>query len=163
MISHGSSHSPDKMPGALTVRFPERRGNRTDKSPPMKPRRSRTHRPFQNRAQLRRRPFTSLPTRSGSLPVSERPFSASMRSSILIRSAEPDSDGFLKPESLDFWSGKGTALLPLPPLRTGHDGFLSSGSSHCKAPHERSRSHDGFIPASWRWMPIRLKNARSSK
>ena len=29
----------------------------------------------------------------------------------------------------EFGSGKGAALLPLPPLRTGHDSFLSSGSS----------------------------------
>ena len=71
--------------------------------------------------------------------------------------------GKRKPAGVIFWSGKGAASLPLPPLRTGHDGFLSSGSSHCKAPLARSRFHDGFIPASWRWMPIRLKNARSSK
>jgi hypothetical protein len=57
-------------------------------------------------------------------------------------------------------SGKGTALLPLPPLRTGHESFPSSGSSRCKAPRERSRFHDGLIPASWRWMPNFLQNAR---
>jgi len=39
-----------------------------------------------------------LPTCSVSLPVSERPLSAD-----LIRSAERDSDGFLKLESLDFF------------------------------------------------------------
>jgi hypothetical protein len=49
--------------------------NRPDKSPQVKPRRSRTHRSFQNRAQLRRRPFMPLPTCSVSLPVSERPVS----------------------------------------------------------------------------------------
>jgi hypothetical protein len=31
-------------------------------------------------------------------------------------------------------SGKEVALLPPPPLRTGHESFPSSGSSHCKAP-----------------------------
>ena len=32
-------------------------------------------------------------------------------------------------------SGKGAALLPLPPLRTGREGFPSSGSSRREAPH----------------------------
>jgi hypothetical protein len=41
------------------------------------------------------------------------------------------------------WSGKGTALPPLPPLRTGRETFASSGSSRCEAPRERSRFHDG--------------------
>jgi hypothetical protein len=56
--------------------------------------------------QLRRRPFISLPTRSVSLPVSERPFSA-------LSSAHPRaichvqtneiSGGFLELESRLFW------------------------------------------------------------
>src|SRR5271168_3449422 len=41
------------------------------------------------------------------------------------------------------WSGKGAALPPLPPLRTGRESFPSSGSSRYKAPRERSRLHDG--------------------
>ncbi len=45
------------------------------------------------------------------------------------------------------WSGKGAALLPLPPLRTGRESFPSSGSSRYKAPRERSRPHDVLIPA----------------
>ena len=36
-------------------------------------------------------------------------------------------------------SGKEAALLPLPPLRTGREGFPSSGSSRSKAPQLRSR------------------------
>ena len=44
------------------------------------------------------------------------------------------------------WSGKGAALPPLPPLRTGRESFPSSGSSRYKAPRERSRFHDGFNP-----------------
>ena len=36
-------------------------------------------------------------------------------------------------------SGKGAALLPLPPLRTGRESFPSSGSSRHKAPLSRSR------------------------
>jgi len=47
-----------------------------------------------------------LPTCSVSLPVSERPFSASYlhdSAALLIRPAERDSDGFLKFESLDFF------------------------------------------------------------
>jgi hypothetical protein len=36
-------------------------------------------------------------------------------------------------------SGKEAALLPLPPLRTGREGFPSSGSSRYKAPLLRSR------------------------
>jgi hypothetical protein len=47
-----------------------------------------------------------LPTCSISLPVSERPFSASYlhdSAALLIRPAERDSDGFLKLESLDFF------------------------------------------------------------
>ena len=51
-------------------------GNRPDKPPQWNPRRSRTQRAFKNRAQLRRRPFISLPTCFVSLPVSERSFSA---------------------------------------------------------------------------------------
>ena len=47
-------------------------------------------------------------------------------------------------------SGKGAALLPLPPLRTGRESFPSSGSSRYKAPRERSRFHDDLIPACWR-------------
>ena len=43
------------------------------------------------------------------------------------------------------WSGKGTALPPLPPIRTGLESFPSSGSSRSKAPPERSRYHDGEI------------------
>lgn len=80
--------------------------NRPDKSPQYEPRRSRTQQAFQNRAQLRRRPFISLPTRSVSLPVSERPFSA-------LSSAHPRaichvqtneiSGGFLELESRLFW------------------------------------------------------------
>jgi two-component system CheB/CheR fusion protein len=35
--------------------------------------------------------------------------------------------------------GKGAALLPLPPLRTGRESYPSSGSSRCEAPLERSR------------------------
>ena len=60
------------------------------------------------------------------------------------------------------WSGKGVTLLPLPPLRTGRESFPSSGSSQYKAPRERSRLHDGFIPAFWRVMPNFLWNARSA-
>ena len=60
-------------------------------------------------------------------------------------------------------SGKRASLLTLPPLRTGHESFPSSGSSRCKAPYEWSRLHDGLIPASWRWMPNFLWNARSAK
>jgi hypothetical protein len=37
------------------------------------------------------------------------------------------------------WSGKGAALPPLPPLRTGRESFPSSGSSRNKAPREQSR------------------------
>src|SRR5271170_7046409 len=44
------------------------------------------------------------------------------------------------------WSGKGVALPPLPPLRTGRETFASSGSSRSKAPRERSRFHNGFDP-----------------
>jgi hypothetical protein len=40
------------------------------------------------------------------------------------------------------WSGKGAALPPPPPLRTGRETFASSGSSRFKAPRERSRCHD---------------------
>jgi hypothetical protein len=36
-------------------------------------------------------------------------------------------------------SGKEAALPPLPPLRTGHESFPSSGSSRCEAPLSRSR------------------------
>ena len=61
------------------------------------------------------------------------------------------------------WSGKGAALLPLPPLRTGRESFPSSGSSRNKAPRERSRLHDGLIPACWRVMPNFFWNARSAK
>ena len=61
------------------------------------------------------------------------------------------------------WSGKGTALPPLPPLRTGRESFPSSGSSRYKAPRERSRHHDGLVPACWQEMPNFLKNARSLK
>jgi hypothetical protein len=43
-------------------------------------------------------------------------------------------------------SGKGTASPPLPPLRTGHESFPSSGSSRCKAPRERSRFSRRFNP-----------------
>jgi hypothetical protein len=43
-------------------------------------------------------------------------------------------------------SGKGAALPPLPPLRTGRESFPSSGSSRYKAPRERSRFHDGLNP-----------------
>lgn len=52
-------------------------------------------------------------------------------------------------------SGKGVTLLPLPPLRTGHDGFLSSGSSRYEAPlfSGGADSLDGFNPASLRRMP----------
>ena len=59
------------------------------------------------------------------------------------------------------WSGKGAALPPLPPLRTGRESFPSSGSSRYKAPRERSRYHDGLIPACWRVMPNFFWNARS--
>ena len=45
-----------------------------------------------------------------------------------------------------FRSGKEVALLPLPPLRTGHESFPSSGSSHYKAPRERSRFSRRFNP-----------------
>ena len=48
---------------------------------------------------------------------------------------------------LDDWSGKEVVLRPPPPLRTGRETFASSGSSQCKAPRERSRFHDGLIPA----------------
>jgi len=61
------------------------------------------------------------------------------------------------------WSGKGAALPPLPPLRTGRETFASSGSSRNKAPRERSRLHDGLIPACWRVMPTFFWNARSAK
>jgi len=45
-------------------------------------------------------------------------------------------------------------VLPqLPPLRTGREGFPSSGSSRIKAPQKQSRYHDGLIPACWRVMP----------
>ena len=60
-------------------------------------------------------------------------------------------------------SGKEVTSPPLPPLRTGRESFPSSGSSRCKAPYEWSRLHDGLIPASWRWMPNFLWNARSAK
>jgi hypothetical protein len=45
-----------------------------------------------------------------------------------------DADEFDEPRRrwetpFGFSSGKEAALLPLPPLRTGHDGFPSSGSS----------------------------------
>ena len=42
------------------------------------------------------------------------------------------------------WSGKGTALPPLPPLRTGGESFPSSGSSRFKAPRAR-RFNPGFV------------------
>jgi hypothetical protein len=61
------------------------------------------------------------------------------------------------------WSGKEVALLPPPPLRTGRESFPSSGSSQSKAPPERSRSHDGLIPACWRVRPNFFWNARFSK
>lgn len=61
------------------------------------------------------------------------------------------------------WSGKRATLPPLPPLRTGRESFPSSGSSRHKAPRERSRHHDGLIPACWQEMPNFLKNARSLK
>jgi hypothetical protein len=77
-------------------------GNRPDKSPQYKPRRSRTHRSFQNRAPLRRRPFISLPTCFVSLPVSERPFSAANYHPISHVQPKEISGGFLKLESLDF-------------------------------------------------------------
>ena len=39
-------------------------------------------------------------------------------------------------------SGKRAVLRPLPPLRTGHDGFLSSGSSRGKAlSHDKAGVH----------------------
>jgi len=60
-------------------------------------------------------------------------------------------------------SGKGAASPPLPPLRTGRETFASSGSSRYKAPRERSRLHDGLIPACWRVMPNFLWNVRSAK
>ena len=44
------------------------------------------------------------------------------------------------------WSGKGAALPPLPPLRTGRETFASSGSSRTKGPRERSRFHNRFDP-----------------
>src|SRR5208282_525313 len=47
---------------------------------------------------------------------------------------------------IEFRSGKGAALPPLPPLRTGRDSFPSSGSSRCKAPRERSRCSRRFNP-----------------
>jgi hypothetical protein len=61
------------------------------------------------------------------------------------------------------WPGKDAALPLRPPLRTGRETFASSGSSRCKAPRERSRCHDGLIPASWRWRPNFFWNARSAK
>jgi hypothetical protein len=39
-------------------------------------------------------------------------------------------------------SGKGAGFHRPPPLRTGHDGFLSSGSSRYKALLAQSRPHD---------------------
>src|SRR2546427_6851008 len=45
-----------------------------------------------------------------------------------------------------FGSGKETALLPPPPLRTGRESFPSSGSSRCEAPRERSRFSRRFNP-----------------
>lgn len=43
-------------------------------------------------------------------------------------------------------SGKGMALLPLPPLRTGRERFRSSGSSRCQALREQSRYARRFNP-----------------
>ena len=58
-------------------------------------------------------------------------------------------------------SGKDTALPPCPPLRTGHDGFLSSGSSRSKrggsaAPACTAEHQDGVGR-------VRREAARSSK
>ena len=72
---------------------------------------------------------------------------------ILEAAAVRQLAGSGKPAKHPHWSGKRMALPPLPPLRTGRETFASSGSSRYKAPRERSRFHDGLIPASWRWMP----------
>ena len=42
--------------------------------------------------------------------------------------------------------GSRRVLPPSSPLRTGREGFPSSGSSRYKAPRERSRFHNGFNP-----------------
>src|SRR5277367_5547298 len=54
------------------------------------------------------------------------------------------------------WSGKGAALPPLPPLRTGRESFPSSGSSQYKTPRERSRCHTMWHLYDTRLQPPRL-------
>jgi len=54
---------------------------------------------------------------------------------------DPQWAGIRTVATYRFWTGSGkeAALPPLPPLRTGHESFPSSGSSRCEAPLSRSR------------------------
>src|ERR1035438_9201784 len=52
----------------------------------------------------------------------------------------------MKQKKCSYGSGKEVALLPLPPLRTGHESFPSSGSSRYKASREWSRFSRRFNP-----------------